>query len=150
MKTTLKELKIAEPSIQKLINQGSNLSAKYQYRLSFLVKELRDFDQQRDKLIAQLRDKYKGETELPKDEIDNLNKELDELSKEEVDVRFIKLDANDLVSRKNEKTREPLLVMTGDDWYRLAPFIEGEPSFEEEVIQYPQPDNIVPIENANK
>lgn len=147
METTLKDLKIAENSIHKLIKQGGNLTAKYHYRLSFLLKEINNFDIERDRLAKELREKWEdkipkkiigggkeNKNEIPEKAINELNEQLQELAEEKIEIRFIKLDVNELI-RKKDESGEPLLKIDADDWMTLSPFLDGEPIFEKIEIE---------------
>jgi hypothetical protein len=129
MKTTLRELKLAESSIRKLIKQGA-LSAKYQYRLKFLIKEIDLFDKTRQELATKVRKQFADEDIIPEKELKELNEQIEDLAGEEIEVRFISLDANELIKKK-DSDGEPVVKLDAEDWYKLEPYIEGEPNFEE-------------------
>ena len=121
----------AEKSIMKLQKQGGAIPAKFQYRLSFLIKELHAYNEIKNGLIKELGEKDKAGNYFAKGTaLNKINEQLSEMKKEKIEVRFLLLDVKELLKKKDDDG-EPATKLDAEDWIALECFIDGEPEFEE-------------------
>lgn len=120
----------AEKSIMELQRNRAALPGHYQYRISFLIKEIIIYKENGDDLIKEFGEKDKAGNYFAKGLAANkVNEKLAEMRKEKIEVRFIPLDVKELFKKKDENG-DSVVVLNAEDWIALEPFIDGEPEFE--------------------
>jgi len=120
MEIELRKIIEAQEAINTLIGQDA-LSLKFQNRLSYLIKEAKNFFEKRDGLIK----KYMNdENKINKEEIKNVNEQIEDFLDELIEVKFTPINLEELFSKRDE-SGEPLIRINAKEMLVIEPFVEG-------------------------